>query len=81
MYLDVDFCTDLRHNRSMATKRKRVKRKLGGKHHIEKKAYVQIRFFEEMFIVKSPEGEVLYTGSEETAEKVLKLLNKKRGRK
>jgi hypothetical protein len=45
---------------------------------LEKKVFAQVRFFEELTLIKDDHGEVLFTGSAEMAEKILKLLNKDR---
>lgn len=42
---------------------------------IEKKLIAQVRFYETLYLVRDNRGERIYTGSEETARKILKVLN------
>lgn len=44
----------------------------------EKKVYAQLRFFEELHIIKDAQGEILFTGNAVAAQKILKLLNQDR---
>lgn len=44
----------------------------------EKKVFAQVRFFEELYIIKDQNGETLFTGTEEMRDKILKLLNRDR---
>jgi len=41
---------------------------------IEKKMYAQVRYFETLYKIKDADGEVIFTGSEEMAKKLLKIL-------
>lgn len=42
---------------------------------LEKKLIAQVRFYETLYLVRDDRGERIYTGSEETARKILKVLN------
>lgn len=44
--------------------------------HLEKKVYAQVRFFEELTLIKDDHGEVLFTGSKIMADKILRMLNR-----
>lgn len=54
------------------------------KFNIEKKLAVQVKYFEELYLIKDASGEVIFTGTPEMAKKIMRLLKKptkKRGRK
>ncbi len=42
---------------------------------LEKKLYAQVRFYETLYLVKDAKGERIYTGSEETAKRIQRVLN------
>lgn len=42
---------------------------------LEKKLYAQVRFYETLYLVKDAKGERIYTGSEETAKRIQRILN------
>lgn len=42
---------------------------------IEKKLFAQVRFYETLYLVKDAKGERVYTGSEEMARKIHRVLN------
>lgn len=42
---------------------------------IERKLLAQVRYYEEVFIVRGSDGERVYTGTEETAKRIQRLLN------
>jgi hypothetical protein len=44
------------------------------KYLIEKKLIAQVRFYEELYVIKDEKGETIFTGREETAKKIQKLL-------
>jgi len=48
---------------------------------VEKKTVVQIRYYETMYLIHDGNGERIFAGSEESAKRVLKLLNAQRGSK
>lgn len=45
------------------------------KFRLEKKLIAQVRFYETLYLVRDDRGERIYTGSEETARRILKALN------
>ncbi len=48
---------------------------------VEKKLIAQIRFFEELHVIRDERGETIFTGTEEMAKRILKLLKTKGLRK
>lgn len=42
---------------------------------IEKKMIAQVRFYETLYKIRDEKGEAIYTGSEEAAKKILRILN------
>lgn len=50
---------------------------------LEKKLIVQVKYFEELWVIRDQYGEKIFLGTEETAKKFLKILNQnvKRGKK
>lgn len=48
---------------------------------MEKKLYAQVRFYETLHLIRDAKGERIYTGSAETARKVLRALNSGVGRR
>lgn len=64
----------------MAVKRAIKKSKLKSrKFSVEKKFVAQIRFYEELHVIKDEAGETLFVGTEEMTKRILKAL--KAGRK
>lgn len=60
----------------------RGKKKAGPAFTVQRVLVGQVKYFEALHVIRSAAGEVLFTGSEETAKKVLRLLNgekRKRG--
>lgn len=41
---------------------------------IEKKIIAQVRFYETLYVVRDHRGEPIFTGSEETAKRIQKIL-------
>lgn len=42
---------------------------------IEKKVIAQVRFYETLYVVRDKNGEVIFTGSQETAKRIQRLLS------
>lgn len=42
---------------------------------LEKKLIASVRYYETLYLIHDTQGERVYTGSEESARKILKLLN------
>ncbi len=47
---------------------------------IEKKLIAAVRYYETLYLIHDDKGERIYTGSEESAKRILALLNGGRGR-
>lgn len=45
---------------------------------LERKIIGQVRFYETLYLVRDNDGERIYTGSEESAKRIQKLLNASR---
>ncbi len=43
---------------------------------IEKKMIAQIRFYETLYVIKDNRGETIFTGSEEMAKRLIRMLGK-----
>lgn len=43
---------------------------------LEKKIYAQVRYYETLFKIKDQSGEVIFTGSEEMAKRLIKILER-----
>jgi hypothetical protein len=51
------------------------------KYTLEKKLIAQVRFYETLYKIRDDKGETIFTGSEETAKKILRLLKSEGKRK
>lgn len=45
---------------------------------VEKRLIAQVRFFEELHVIRDERGETIFTGSPALAKRILKLLNGKK---
>lgn len=48
---------------------------------LEKKMIAQVRYYEKLYLVRDERGERIYTGSEETAKKILRMLNTEKAKR
>lgn len=48
---------------------------------VEKKMIAQVRFFEVLYKIRDDRGETIFTGSEEMAKKIMRLLKQEGKRK
>jgi hypothetical protein len=49
--------------------------KVKSKFRIEKKLIAQVRFYEELHCIRDQNGETIFAGTPEMAQKILKMLN------
>jgi hypothetical protein len=45
---------------------------------LEKKMIAQVKFYETLYLIHDEHGQRIYTGSEESAKKILTMLNSKK---